>query len=398
MRRSIYAKFVLALAGALLLATTLGGVIIAQQRLASARAEQAARVGGQVGRIASTIAEASRPEDAQVARRLLSLLLFDPAIVCAEIVDKAGAIVGVRAPAHLGCRGAAMQETVAAPIPGRGLELRAGVSNGELDQIRREVVWSVALLGALAVVYATLAAYVVFRRVVGAPIASILDSIAQFTRTGAHKTITFAAHDELGDVIDAINAMQKRLEQDAAALRDANDFLRQMALTDALTGLPNRAALAARGAHYCSGALPSPTAALLIDVDSFKEINDRLGHAAGDDVLRHTAQRLQQASGDGVFVARLGGDEFVILLDGHAGRTICMELTGRIEAAFLKPMNASGNMLMVRLSVGMALAGEAETDAEALIAAADEKMYEVKRRAREARAKPHALGESGRAA
>ncbi|MCB1540335.1 MAG: sensor domain-containing diguanylate cyclase [Rhodoblastus sp.] len=398
MRRSIYVKFVLALAAALLLATTLGGVFIAHDRQTRAQAEQAARVGGQVGRIASTIAETGLPENRQAARRLLSLLMFDRAIVCAEIVARSGAVEAIRAPARVGCRGAAISETVVVPIPDTQFELRVGVSSDELDQVGRDAISSVALLSALAVVYATLAAYVVFRRVVGAPIAKILDSIGHFTRTGAHKTIAFAARDELGDVIDAINAMQTRLERDAAALRDTNHFLRQMALTDSLTGLPNRAALAARAAQYCSGALPSPTAALLIDVDSFKEINDRLGHAAGDDVLRHTAQRLQETGGTSAFVARLGGDEFVVLLDGPAGKTMCMELAGQIETAFLKPMNASGHVLAVRLSVGMALAGPAETDADTLIAEADHKMYEVKRRAREKRAKPHATDKGDHAA
>ncbi len=386
MRRSIYVKFVLALGAALLLATTLGGFIIAHDRQASAQAQQAARLGGQVARVASMIGAAGYPEDAKGAQRLLSLLLFDRAILCAEIVDRAGARTGVSAPARVGCRGSDVQEMTGAAIPDSNFELRVGISGAEMAEVRNDVIWGVALLGAMAIVYATLAAYIVFRRVVGAPITKILASMQHFTQTGVHRKINYAARDELGDVIEAFNAMQTRLARESAALNDANDMLRRAVHTDALTGLPNRGALAVRAGRYCAGALPAPMAALLIDVDSFKEINDRLGHAAGDDVLRQSAQRLQDAAGRSAFIARLGGDEFVARLDGATGEHDCAALEARIEAAFAKPMVIGGKKLVVRLSVGAALSPSDEMDMDALIARADQRMYEIKRQRRQATA------------
>ncbi|MFV0281805.1 MAG: hypothetical protein ACK5JM_13730, partial [Rhodoblastus sp.] len=131
-RRSIYAKFILVFAVALVLATTLGGILIAHEREASAQAQLAARVGGQIGRVASMIAAADYPDDPKGAQSLLSLLLFDRAIVCAEIVDGNGVATGVSAPARVGCRGEPAQKTATAPIPDTGFDLRVMVSGEEL--------------------------------------------------------------------------------------------------------------------------------------------------------------------------------------------------------------------------------------------------------------------------
>ena len=379
MRRSIYVKFVLAFGVAIVLATIFGGFLIAHDRQQSAQAQQAARIGGQVGRVASMIGAASYPEDPKGAQQLLSLLLFDRAILCAEIVDRNGVAIGVSAPARVGCRGFDAQETSTAPIPDTDFDLRIGISGDEMAEVRKDAIFSAIAIGVLATLYAMLAAYVVFRRVVGAPISKILASMQHFTQTGVHRMISYAARDELGDVIHAFNAMQTKLGRDSAALRDANDMLRHAVHTDALTGLPNRGALSVRAGQYCAGALPAPSAALLIDVDQFKEINDRLGHAAGDEVLRQTARRLQDVAGMTGFVSRLGGDEFVIILDGEDGRAQSAEFADRIEAAFARPMTISGRKLPVGLSVGRALADEAEMDVEALIARADQQMYDVKR-------------------
>ncbi|MFV0280772.1 MAG: diguanylate cyclase domain-containing protein [Rhodoblastus sp.] len=378
-RRSIYAKFILVFAVALVLATTLGGILIAHERQVSAQAQQAARVGGLIGRVASMIAAAGYPDDPKGAQSLLSLLLFDRAIVCAEIVDGNGVATGVSAPARVGCRGEPAQKTATAPIPDTGFDLRVMVSGEELVEVRNDAIWSVFILSVMAVGYATVAAYAVFRRVVGAPISEILFSIRHFTQTGAHRTIEYAARDELGDVIKAFNTMQTNLERESIALKEANDLLRRAAETDALTGLANRAALAVRAGRYSAGDLPPLAAALLIDVDSFKQINDRLGHAAGDDVLRQTALRLQEAAGAAAFVTRLGGDEFVVLFDGADGQMNFAAAMARIEAAFLAPMAVAGRRLVVGLSIGAILADEAETDVDRLIARADRQMYEVKR-------------------
>lgn len=155
------------------------------------------------------------------------------------------------------------------------------------------------------------------------------------------------------------------------------------AFTDALTGLANRRhflraaderlAEAARSAQMC--------AMLLIDLDRFKPVNDEFGHAAGDAVLVAVAQRLGLALPVEHIAGRLGGDEFAILLGPAADLKIeyCAEqLSRRIG----RPINYGTNELRVGASIGVAVLPDDGRGAAALLAAADERMYDRKRRRR----------------
>lgn len=158
------------------------------------------------------------------------------------------------------------------------------------------------------------------------------------------------------------------------------DAMRDRALYDALTGLPNRALVndrlssALATAHRQHGAL----CLLLIDLDGFKEVNDTLGHSAGDRVLIEVASRLTGALRESDTAARLGGDEFVVLLPATA-------LAGAIETAWTlneiiaKPVAIGDATRTVSASIGIASFPEHGRDAVALFAAADAAMYEAKR-------------------
>lgn len=102
--------------------------------------------------------------------------------------------------------------------------------------------------------------------------------------------------------------------------RQLQQTLSQLALTDPLTGLPNRRAWERELVVRASRTPPSTSSVCLavFDVDFFKSVNDRFGHIAGDEILCHVGRRLAAASRDGDFVARLGGDEFALLLEGRA--------------------------------------------------------------------------------
>jgi diguanylate cyclase (GGDEF)-like protein len=152
--------------------------------------------------------------------------------------------------------------------------------------------------------------------------------------------------------------------------------LRSLALHDALTGLPNRTLLADRFDQQVRQARRSMLLAV-VDIDDFKQVNDRHGHATGDRVLRDAAQRLQSALGEGDTVARVGGDEFVVLASG-TGLTPAMlgqRLLGASAAAFA---TADGCPLTVGLSIGIAQAGERGNDLDGLLAAADQAMYRAR--------------------
>ena len=155
--------------------------------------------------------------------------------------------------------------------------------------------------------------------------------------------------------------------------------LHHAAFHDPLTGLPNRALFEDRVRQACvrarrSGAI---VAVLFIDLDDFKTVNDSLGHAAGDDLLRQTAARMDDALRGSDTAARLGGDEFAILvehLDHPAAVTLVAE---RVHAALEPAFTLGEDEVFVRASIGISL-GDAEQDDEELLRNADMAMYAAK--------------------
>ena len=156
------------------------------------------------------------------------------------------------------------------------------------------------------------------------------------------------------------------------AVRQAHD-----ASHDSLTGLANRVLLRQRTAAALSEGL-GVSGLLLMDLDHFKEINDTLGHAAGDVMLQHVAERLRNAVRDDGLVARLGGDEFAILLTGlrkaeHAGH-----VADRVLAELSRPVDYQGLHLSIEGSIGVACYPDDAPDAEELFRRADVAMYQAK--------------------
>ena len=148
---------------------------------------------------------------------------------------------------------------------------------------------------------------------------------------------------------------------------------------DLLTGLPNRAAFTSCiDATIETAAKDGSSFALLsLDLDRFKEVNDVFGHAAGDELLRQLARRLQSAVG-GAFLARLGGDEFVVIAT-DANQTSSIEaLVGRIFAAVNEDIVVNGHPVRAALSLGIAIFPVDGADAATLIANADAALYRAK--------------------
>lgn len=147
---------------------------------------------------------------------------------------------------------------------------------------------------------------------------------------------------------------------------------------DMLTGCLNRAMVMAELERRLA-AERAGLAVVFVDLDGFKPINDRLGHAAGDRLLRTVADSLQQAVRSGDLVGRLGGDEFVVLCPGVASREHALELGERIADAVHIDAPIAGERVAIRGSIGVAWTASAGTGAEALVAAADAAMYRSKR-------------------
>ncbi|MBO3738826.1 substrate-binding and GGDEF domain-containing protein [Actinoplanes flavus] len=162
--------------------------------------------------------------------------------------------------------------------------------------------------------------------------------------------------------------------------------LRQAALRDHLTGLPNRVLLEDRMAQAERRAAREAGyrfAILLLDLDGFKAVNDTHGHAAGDQLLIQVARRLTKRLRRTDTVARLGGDEFVVLIDGVSGSGGTHEVIAAIKATVTEPFTIDGHVVEVGLSIGAAISGDGTSDPDYLLREADAAMYRAKSVARQ---------------
>lgn len=180
------------------------------------------------------------------------------------------------------------------------------------------------------------------------------------------------------------STLEAKVLERTHSLAEANQLLEQVALTDVLTGLPNRRQAMAwlAQAWAQSERDRTPLACMMIDADGFKQVNDRHGHAAGDEVLRQLSARLRRAVRGNDVVCRIGGDEFLIIclgtgLDGvfHIAETI------RQDVAKLRVALTGGEWLG-RISVGVAVKTANMQNFEDLIKTADEGLYIAKRNGR----------------
>lgn len=157
--------------------------------------------------------------------------------------------------------------------------------------------------------------------------------------------------------------------------------LREMAFFDALTALPNRARFAEELRHAIARAdrIGEEIAVLYLDLDGFKEVNDRYGHDTGDTVLRVVAERLKQTVRESDVVARLGGDEFIVLELARADGEPSQTLAARIVEALAVPVALPMGEIRIGASIGIArYPVDGRTDEE-LLRHADASMYEAKR-------------------
>lgn len=160
----------------------------------------------------------------------------------------------------------------------------------------------------------------------------------------------------------------------------ASIALKHQAGHDALTALPNRTHLRERASEVLArGAGGSPVGLFVLDLDRFKEINDTLGHRAGDNLLQVIGDRLRGAVRPTDLVARLGGDEFAVLLPDLVDESAALAVAGRVIHAIRQPIEIEGKLLNVDGSLGIALAPDHGADFETLLQHADLAMYAVKR-------------------
>jgi diguanylate cyclase (GGDEF)-like protein/PAS domain S-box-containing protein len=161
-------------------------------------------------------------------------------------------------------------------------------------------------------------------------------------------------------------------------------LLEERANYDALTGLPNRVLLGERLEQVLAQAREHgmAVAVAFVDLDGFKEINDSMGHVAGDSLLATMAQRLRHALRESDTLARFGGDEFVAVLPDVQDGALLASLTGRMSTAARVPVLLDGRTLCLSASIGVALYPDDGATAAELIGRADAAMYAAKRQLR----------------
>ncbi|WP_457388720.1 putative bifunctional diguanylate cyclase/phosphodiesterase [Roseateles sp. P5_E1] len=170
---------------------------------------------------------------------------------------------------------------------------------------------------------------------------------------------------------------------DISEVRERERELLRLTDQDTVTGLANRHQFHRRLALYLGGGGPiSPCTVLLLDLDCFKQVNDSLGHAAGDHLLAAVGERLHDSlaarRGNGDLVARLGADEFAVLLRGELSPEAMQRLGKQLRSALRVPVSIDGNEIDVRVSIGAACAPRHAQAADPLLRAADLALFAAK--------------------
>jgi diguanylate cyclase (GGDEF)-like protein len=211
------------------------------------------------------------------------------------------------------------------------------------------------------------------RRVVR-PIRTLWESADRFGAGELDHRVELHNDDEIGELADRFNVM-------ADTIASTHRHLTVQAHHDALTGLVNRAGFVGLldAAIDPKGPNAGSVSLMFIDLDDFKHVNDDLGHAAGDELLRQVADRLRGAARSTDVVCRLGGDEFAVLVETSAeGGAIAVEMAVRVLSALEQPFSVHGSLIRVGASIGIASQTSTADSGDYLLRAADVAMYSAK--------------------
>ncbi|MGP1629358.1 MAG: diguanylate cyclase domain-containing protein [Giesbergeria sp.] len=256
-----------------------------------------------------------------------------------------------------------------------GLSQPLNVVQQEVLDLGRRIFLGLVVLSLVAALLAAL----VSRRVVG-PIKTMVRATQAFAAGRSHGALPVARSDELGELARSLKQMEHQIGRQLKELNRRHKNMAHLAHHDLLTGLPNRRMFERRLVQALAMARRTerPCVLLFIDLDDFKIINDTLGHAAGDAVLKSVAFTIKRTVRESDTVARLAGDEFTVLCENLDIPEQAADIAVKLEYALAQGLYLNGRVQHVRASVGFAIFPRDGTDIIELMAAADAAMYRIK--------------------
>ena len=297
--------------------------------------------------------------------------LREDRLISREVETDAGQVLRVYAPLQLANR--------------QFGSMQIDMSLENIGKLQRELLLSM-MLGYLPVVLIMVLLLVLYiRRRIVSPVISIGKAAREIAHGRFEKRLEVNSSDEFGMLCENFNQMLASLEQHRDSIIEAKHHFEHKALHDPLTGLPNRSYLQQQFPQYMSTCKRHQrrAALMLMDLDSFKWVNDNLGHGVGDELLKVIAQRLQHVLRKEDFVARFGGDEFVIVLsevsrDADRALHQIKRVVDNILENISRPVTVENHELQVSASVGIVFFPGRVDELPALLKNADSAMYKAK--------------------
>lgn len=244
------------------------------------------------------------------------------------------------------------------------------------NQVLRDNIIHIVLVFSL---FSLLLAWLVSRAVTR-PLAHILARVRNFAAGREVEPLPMQRRDEIGQLAQGIQDMQLQINQQLEALERNHEAMAYLAHHDALTGLPNRVTFFDRLEVALTQARRQgrQLAVLFVDLDRFKDVNDRYGHQVGDQLLQAVARRLQSGLRESDTAARLAGDEFVVLLTPVLDRNDVLVVADKLLQRFQAPLGLDELVLPIRVSIGISFFPDHGITPQALLEAADVAMYRSK--------------------
>jgi len=240
----------------------------------------------------------------------------------------------------------------------------------------RRIMQMVLAFSALAILFA-----VVFARELVSPLRMLTNAVTHFSDDHMIRKLPLRRTDEIGVLARCFDKMCQEIRSHLDVMYRNQHDLTHLAHHDALTGLPNRTHFFQVLEQAIADAEKDheQLAILFVDLDAFKQVNDQLGHAVGDQVLVAVARRLRRALRARDLVARLGGDEFIVLLSGPKVTEVVPGIAAKLLATLNEVLMIGNQAILVGASIGISLFPEHGRTLSEILSVADHAMYEAKR-------------------